>query len=226
MRLAGRVPAPSVQRVVQGQARVELLQIVRVHARQAERHRQQTRRLGDEIEAIGVRAPDDQRQPRERLDACPARTPRPSRRRCIVRRDGSIRRLRCRTEWRPSVRRPPAPLRSARTGICAAGSTKRRISQGQAMRSTLGRARVTHNVRPSTSRAGSTAWTIAGCPAATQAATPPSSASAETPACRSQAAAPWLRAPPSAQAMMLVHPLKRGPPIVRSQRPIVERRRE
>ena len=39
----------------------------------------------------------------------------------------------------------------------ASGSTKRRISQGQAMRSIFGRARVTQTVRPAASRGGSTA---------------------------------------------------------------------
>jgi len=37
---------------------------------------------------------------------------------------------------------------------CARGSTKRRISQGQAMRSIFGRWRVTHTVRPSAFRFG------------------------------------------------------------------------
>ncbi len=48
--------------------------------------------------------------------------------------------------------RPPA---ARRTGTRPPGSTKRRISQGQAMRSILGRARVTQTVRPCASRGGS-----------------------------------------------------------------------
>ena len=72
------------------------------------------------------------------------------------------------------------------------GSMKRRISHGQAMRSTFGRARVTQTVRPCPSRGGSLASGTMGSPAAAQANAPPSRPSAGTPRWRSQAAAPWL----------------------------------
>ena len=51
---------------------------------------------------------------------------------------------------------------------------KRRISQGQAMRSTFGRARVTHTVRPFSSRGGSLSVRTSSSPAFFQASKPPS----------------------------------------------------
>jgi hypothetical protein len=63
----------------------------------------------------------------------------------------------------------------------AAGSTNRRISHGQAMRSTLGRDRVTQTVRPSASRAGISATGTSGSPASRHASKPPSRFSAGVP---------------------------------------------
>ena len=63
----------------------------------------------------------------------------------------------------------------------AAGSTKRRISQGQAMRSIFGRDRVTQSVAPSASRGGMRSSGTSGSPAARQAAWPPSRISAPAP---------------------------------------------
>jgi hypothetical protein len=60
-------------------------------------------------------------------------------------------------------------------------SMKRRISQGQAMRSIFGRSRVTQTVRPCSSLFGSLAWTTSGRSARFQASKPPSSVSADTP---------------------------------------------
>ena len=60
------------------------------------------------------------------------------------------------------------------------------------MRSTLGRLRVTHTVRPWASRWGRPATGTIGRPAACQATTPPSRLSAGMPWWRSQAATPWL----------------------------------
>lgn len=60
------------------------------------------------------------------------------------------------------------------------GSTKRRMSQGQAMRSIFGRARVTQTDRTCSSRGGTCSVGIVGNPAADQASYPPSSASAAT----------------------------------------------
>ncbi len=81
----------------------------------------------------------------------------------------------------------------------ASGSTNRRMSQGQAMRSTLGRARVTQTERPRSSRLGILAAGTIGNSAAAQSARPPWSVSASTPALRSQAATPWLFRRPSSQ---------------------------
>ena len=67
----------------------------------------------------------------------------------------------------------------------------RLISQGQAMRSILGRARVTQTVRPCASRAGNFDAGTNGSLAAFQASKPPSSASAFTLTYLSQAAVPW-----------------------------------
>ena len=72
----------------------------------------------------------------------------------------------------------------------AFGSMKRRISQGQAMRSIFGRARVTQTVRPCASRAGTFDDGTNGSFAVFQPSKPPSSASADTLTCRSQAAVP------------------------------------
>ena len=72
----------------------------------------------------------------------------------------------------------------------AFGSTNRRISQGQAMRSIFGRARVTQTVRPCASRGGSLDAGTSGSLAAFQPSKPPSSVSASTSTWRSQAAVP------------------------------------
>ncbi len=80
---------------------------------------------------------------------------------------------------------------------CAAGSMKRRISQGQAIRSILGRWRVTQK-RPS----GNMARGIIGSPAASQASAPPSSTSACQPMQRNSAAAPSESLRPLAQTTM------------------------
>ena len=55
------------------------------------------------------------------------------------------------------------------------GSTKRRMSQGQAMRSIFGRARVTQTVRPASSRGGIFSVFTSGAPVLCQASKPPSS---------------------------------------------------
>ena len=88
----------------------------------------------------------------------------------------------------------------------ASGSTKRRISQGQAMRSTLGRARVTHTVRPFSSRGGSLSGRTSSSPALRQASKPPSSVCASMPSCRIQAATPWLSFAPLWHTTMTVFP--------------------
>ena len=90
----------------------------------------------------------------------------------------------------------------------ASGSTKRRISHGQAMRSILGRARVTQTVRPRLSRGGSLAAGTSGRPACFQASKPPARASAGTPSCRSQAAAPSLSFCPRWQTTTAARPAK------------------
>ena len=70
------------------------------------------------------------------------------RRTCKARRDGSRTRPPRRTASRRSARRPPPTSDGVTNRNTARGSTKRRMSQGQAMRSIFGRARVTQTVRP------------------------------------------------------------------------------
>jgi hypothetical protein len=69
---------------------------------------------------------------------------------------------------------------------------KRRISQGQAMRSIFGRARVTQTVRPRASRFGILSAGTVGSSACFQPTCPPSSVSAAIELWRSQAAVPSL----------------------------------
>ena len=104
--------------------------------------------------------------------------------------------------------RPPRPATSAgaTNRNTASGSTKRRISQGQAMRSILGRARVTQTVRPRLSRGGSLAAGTSGRPACFQASKPPARASAGTPSCRSQAATPFAQLLPRWQTTTAARP--------------------
>ena len=144
-----------------------------------------------QVEAGGVGAAHDRRQAQERLGG-EARTPRPWCRRCRSRRDGSRTRPRCRRASAPNRSATPATSDGATNRNTAAGSTKRRISQGQAMRSILGRARVTQTVRPRLSRGGSLASGTSGRPACRQASNPPASTPPATPSCRSQAATPSL----------------------------------
>ena len=118
----------------------------------------------------------------------------------------------------PSMSKGTALNRSATAGTSAGftkrntacGSTKRRMSQGQAMRSTFGRARVTQTVRPFASRAGSFASSTIGSPAPAQASAPPSRDSAATPAWRSQAATPWLSFSPFWQMTTADRPSNSG----------------
>ena len=128
-------------------------------------------RLRREVEPRGVGAAHDRREPQQRLGreaelldhhvegaALAAMAPEHV--------------LRCRRAWRRSARRRPAPPPARRTGTRRAGSTKRRISQGQAMRSIFGRARVTQTVRPCASRGGSLAAGTSGKPGLAQASKP------------------------------------------------------
>ena len=187
----GRVAAPAIERIVEQHPGLKLLQIVVDTCAKARASGEQTGRLRREIEPRGVGGAHDRREALQRL-ASRARIPRPSRRTCTVRRDGS--------RSTSSMSNGVALNRSATACTSAAatnrntapGSTKRRISQGQAMRSILGRARVTQTVRPCASRAGS-------LPAGPAAAQLRASHDARlrglrpaTPACRSQAAAPSL----------------------------------
>ncbi len=82
----------------------------------------------------------------------------------------------------------------------------RLISQGQAMRSIFGRARVTQTVRPCASRAGSFDVGTKGSLAAFQPSKPPSSASALTLTCLNQAAVPWASFSPRRQTTMAERP--------------------
>jgi len=82
----------------------------------------------------------------------------------------------------------------------------RLISQGQAMRSILGRARVTQTVRPCASRAGNFDAGTKGSLAAFQPSKPPSSASASTLTYLSQAAVPCASFSPRKQTTMAEWP--------------------
>src|SRR6202023_1586127 len=83
---------------------------------------------------------------------------------------------------------------------------KRRISHGQAMRSTFGRARVTQTVRPSRSSGGILVVVTNGRPALRQPSKPFSNESAGTPAWRNHAAAPSLSLAPFWQITMAERP--------------------
>ncbi len=152
MRLLDRVAAPSIERIVEKEAGVELLEIVAEHARQAERGREKARRLRRQIEAGGVGSPHDERQPLQclgleaelldhRIEGAAVATMAPEHAFDVERR-----------------RREPFgdrhDLAGATNRKAAFGSTNLRISQGQAMRSTFGLARVTQTVRPRSSRFG------------------------------------------------------------------------
>jgi hypothetical protein len=96
----------------------------------------------------------------------------------------------------------PSTSAGATNRNTARGSMKRRISHGQAMRSTLGRARVTQTVRAWWSSGGIFAVATKGRLALRQASKPPSSVSAGTPVWRNQAAAPSLSLAPFWQITM------------------------
>ena len=89
----------------------------------------------------------------------------------------------------------------------ASGSTKRRISHGQAMRSTFGRARVTQTVRPAlvARRAACRCARAAGRPRARPRSRLPAIC-ASMPSWRSQAATPWLSFRPFWQATTTAWP--------------------
>ena len=99
----------------------------------------------------------------------------------------------------PSMSKGVAAKRSATPGTSAgvtkrkraAGSTKRRMSQGQAVRSIFGRDLVTQSVAPSSSRCGMWFSGTRGSRAARQPENPPSRISADTPSARSEAATPF-----------------------------------
>src|SRR3954471_17527669 len=61
--LIGRVPAPAVERVVEGHPGLELLKVVGVHPREPERGCQKPRRLGREVRPGGIGATHDGGQP-------------------------------------------------------------------------------------------------------------------------------------------------------------------
>ena len=88
---------------------------------------------------------------------------------------------------------------------------KRRISQGQAMRSIFGRARVTHTVRPCASRGGSFDAGPAASFAAFQPSKPPSSDFGRHADCRSQAAVPCASFWPRRQTTTAERPANSSP---------------
>src|SRR6202047_3064898 len=69
VRLVYRVPAPAIERVVEGHRCLELGEIVAIHAGIAERCREQAGRLRRQVEPPGIGAAHDDRQPRKRIRA-------------------------------------------------------------------------------------------------------------------------------------------------------------
>ena len=187
----GRVAAPAIEGVVERHGRFQLREIVPVHAGIAERRGEQAFRLRREVGAGRVGAAHDLGE----LQAG-ARTSRPNSSIIVSKVQVSPRWL----QNTPSMSKGVALKRSA-TAVTsdgwtkrntAFGSMKRRISQGQAMRSTLGRVRVTQTVRPLSSRGGSLSVRTSSSLAFFQASKPPSSVCASMPSWRSQAAVPSL----------------------------------
>ena len=152
----GGVAAPAIERIVERHPGFELLEIVGIHARQAERRREQAGRFG--------------RRDRGGRYRRRARSPRAARARASARPNSSIitSKVQGSPRWLqntpsmsngapPNCSATPSTSDGATNRNSAAGSTKRRISHGQAMRSIFGRARVTQTVRPCGSRGGSLA---------------------------------------------------------------------
>jgi hypothetical protein len=93
----------------------------------------------------------------------------------------------------------------------ALGSTKRRISQGQAIRSIFGRDRVTQTERPCASLSGILPAAIVGSDASFHANIPPCNVSAAMPPCRNIAAVPSLSFCPLEQITTTERPERLGP---------------
>ena len=66
MRFVAGVTRPTIEGVIERHARCELLKIVGIHARQAERGGKKSRRFRRKIKPVGVRGPDDGGEFRER----------------------------------------------------------------------------------------------------------------------------------------------------------------
>src|SRR5258707_10494418 len=153
MGFAGGIPAPAIERVVKRDAGLELLEIVVIDPRQAQRRRQQPGRFG--------------RQTSRAVSA--ARTIVASRSNGGVARPNSstiTSNVQSSPRWLQNTfsiskgtalkRSPTATTSAGATNRNTAfGSTNLLISQGQAIRSIFGRARVTQTVRPLASRGGS-----------------------------------------------------------------------
>ena len=159
----------SGRRLVEHHAGFELSQVIGIHAGQAERGGEQTRRFGRKVEPGGVGAAHDGGQSRSGSVASPNSSTMMSK-------------VQSSPRWlqkmpSPSMSNGVAPKRSATPVTSdgatnrktAFGSTKRRMSHGQAMRSILGRDRVTQTVRPCASRGGSFASGTIGRPASAHA---------------------------------------------------------
>ena len=71
MPLVKPVPRPAIQRIIQWHGGGQLFDIVAIQPRQADRHGQQPCGLRCQIMGIGICAPDNQRQPGQRLGLQP-----------------------------------------------------------------------------------------------------------------------------------------------------------
>ena len=108
------VAAPGVERVVHHHAVFEHLVVVREVGRQAERDREQARRLRRQVEPGGVGAAHDQRERVERR-VLRCRRPRGTRRSCSARRHArTARRRGCRRHVAPVALATRTPARSGR----------------------------------------------------------------------------------------------------------------
>ena len=147
VRFAGSVARPAIESVVEPHRGVELREVVAIHARKAERGGEQAGGLRRQIRAVRYRPPRTIVASRASASAC-----RPNSSSITSKVQASPRWL----QNTPSMSNGVAPNCSATAATSdgatnrntAAGSTKRRISQGQAMRSIFGRVRVTQTVRP------------------------------------------------------------------------------
>ena len=188
MPFVSRVAAPAIEGVVQQYPGFELLQVIRIHAGKSKRGREQPGSFG-ESSRRAVSAPRTMVARRRRGEVPNPNSP------------TMVSKVQVSPRWLQktfSMSNGAPPKRSATSMTSdgatnrnrAQGSMKRRISQGQAIRSIFGRARVTHTVLPEASTGGILAKGTKGGLACRHASNPPSSTSVGMRRSRSRAATP------------------------------------